>query len=145
MKQRILFSKPLIIKYITSIPKEQIFEIIFRIPKKHKRETLCCIAKVSLSGYYKHRKLLIEKNTKEAREKEEIELLRKLCKTRRKGYRRITMELKRKGKDINHKKVLRLMKKYNLLATVRKRNPYKSILKATQEHKICKNILQRNF
>lgn len=46
---------------------------------------------------------------------------------------------------MNHKKVLRLMKKYNLLAKIRRKNPYRNILKATQEHKTKKNILKREF
>lgn len=45
----------------------------------------------------------------------------------------------------NHKKVLRLMNKYNLLSIIRKKNPYKKIAKATQEHRTCKNILNREF
>jgi len=31
------------------------------------------------------------------------------------GYRRITAELRRRGYRVNHKKVLRLMRKFNLL------------------------------
>lgn len=49
------------------------------------------------------------------------------------------------NKVINHKKVLRLMKKYKLLSKVRKRNPYKNIQKATQGHRNLKNILNREF
>ncbi len=55
------------------------------------------------------------------------------------------MELSRIGKPMNHKKVLRLMKKYNLLAKVRRRNPYKNIASKTQEHSVKKNILRRDF
>ncbi|MDA1316276.1 MAG: IS3 family transposase [Acidobacteria bacterium] len=39
---------------------------------------------------------------------------------RRYGYRRVTAELRRQGFVVNHKKVLRLIRKDNLLA-VRKR------------------------
>lgn len=46
---------------------------------------------------------------------------------------------------MNHKKVLRLMNKYNLLSKVRKRNPYKQIQKADLEHRTCSNILNREF
>lgn len=45
----------------------------------------------------------------------------------------------------NHKKVYRIMKKYNLLAIPRRHNPYKQIWKATQEHRTLKNILNREF
>jgi putative transposase len=46
---------------------------------------------------------------------------------------------------MNHKKVLRLMRKYNLLAKIRRENPYKKIAKATQEHSVVPNILNRDF
>jgi putative transposase len=46
---------------------------------------------------------------------------------------------------MNHKKVLRLMNKYELLSVIRKKNPYAKIRKATQEHNTAKNILKRDF
>ena len=48
-------------------------------------------------------------------------------------------------KPMNHKKVLRLMKKYNFLSKVRRQNPYKHIQKATQEHSVAPNLLNRDF
>jgi hypothetical protein len=56
------------------------------------------------------------------------------------------MLLKSKYKIIfNHKKVLRLMNKYDLLSIIRKKNPYAKIMKATQKHRTCNNILNREF
>ena len=46
---------------------------------------------------------------------------------------------------MNHKKIRRIMNKYGLIAQVRKRNPYKMIMKKTQEHRTCDNILNREF
>lgn len=40
---------------------------------------------------------------------------------KRYGYRRITLELKNQGININHKKVLRLMNKLNLHSITRKK------------------------
>ena len=57
----------------------------------------------------------------------------------------ITMILRRESVIFNHKKVLRLINKYDLLSRVRKRNPYKQMAKATQEHRSMKNILNRDF
>ncbi len=37
------------------------------------------------------------------------------------------------------------MKKYWLSAKIRRKNPYKKIMKATQEHRTAKNILNRDF
>lgn len=61
---------------------------------------------------------------------------------RRYGYRRITLELRNNGLNINHKKVKRLMSKMGLYSPVR-RAKYKSY-KGTIG-KVAPNILQRNF
>jgi len=37
------------------------------------------------------------------------------------------------------------MNKYNLLSSIRKKNPYKNIARATKEHRTCNNILARDF
>lgn len=105
------------------------------------------IAEVSLSGYYKHRKLLIEWTTKEQREQKDYETIRNIVRKhhRKYGYRRVVMHLTQKGIIMNHKKVLRIMKKYNMLATIRRKNPYRTIQRKTQEHHTCKNILKRDF
>ena len=61
-------------------------------------------------------------------------------------YRGITMILGNEyHKNMNHKKVLRIMKKYDLLSVIRKKDPYSQIRKATQEHKTSPNILNREF
>ena len=46
---------------------------------------------------------------------------------------------------MNHKKIRRLMKKYGLYAIVRRTNPYKKMVKASQEHRIVPNLLKREF
>jgi putative transposase len=56
------------------------------------------------------------------------------------------MNLERKvSVTMNHKKIRRLMRKYNLVAKVRQANPYRKIAKATQEHRTCPNLLARQF
>ncbi len=55
------------------------------------------------------------------------------------------MKLIQEWIKFNHKKVLRLMNKYDLLSVIRKKNPYNKIRKATQEHNTAKNILNRDF
>lgn len=57
----------------------------------------------------------------------------------------ITMDLKSIWIIMNSKKVRRLMKKYFLKTIIRVKNPYAKIAKATQEHRTCKNILNRQF
>jgi len=108
---------------------------------------LCIIAKVSLSWYYKHKKLILSNRTKEEREKIDLESIKEISlKSKQKNwYRMIAMLLNLKWTVVNHKKVLRLMNKYNLLAKIRRRNPYKQIMKTNQEHRIVSNRLNREF
>lgn len=61
------------------------------------------------------------------------------------GYRRVTIELKRRGYNINHKKVLRIMKNEGLLCdsykrNIRKYNSYKGAC-----GKVASNRLRRRF
>jgi len=46
---------------------------------------------------------------------------------------------------MNHKKIQRIMRKYDLITKVRKKNPYKAIMKKRMEHRIFPNKLQREF
>jgi len=46
---------------------------------------------------------------------------------------------------MNHKKIIRIMKKYNLICKIRRRNPYKMIMKKTLEHRTFENLLNREF
>jgi transposase InsO family protein len=46
---------------------------------------------------------------------------------------------------MNHKKIQRIMRKYDLVTKVRKRNPYKAIMKKRLEHRTFPNKLQRAF
>jgi putative transposase len=46
---------------------------------------------------------------------------------------------------MNHKKIQRLMRKYNLTTKVRKKNPYKAIMKKRLEHRTFPNLLKRQF
>ncbi len=47
--------------------------------------------------------------------------------------------------DMNHKKIQRIMIKYNLVVKIRRKNPYKAIMKKTREHRVFENKLQREF
>ncbi len=59
------------------------------------------------------------------------------------GYRRITLELQAKGKIINHKKVLRLMKTLGIHGKMRKNEKYHSY--KGEVGKVADNILDRDF
>jgi putative transposase len=102
-------------------------------------KTLCEIADVSKSGYYKCLKIsdLPDKDYKDFLKVKEV-----FDQGRGKyGWRSIKMRLP----DMNHKKIQRIMRKYGLHAKVRRKNPYKAIMKKTMEHRTFENKLQREF
>lgn len=97
------------------------------------------IAKISRSGYYKWLKHSDEP------EKDHDDYLRiKEVFDRGKakwGFRTIKMKLP----DMNHKKIIRIMGKYSLVTRIRRKNPYKMIMKKTLEHRTFDNKLNREF
>ena len=105
---------------------------------------LCGIADISPSGYYRWLA-----NTGEPTKDHHDYLLIKEIFDRGKtkwGWRTISMKLEREKKiHFNHKKIKRIMKTYGLRCTIRKKNPYKAIMKKTQEHRTFPNQLDRQF
>ena len=82
-------------------------------------ERMCQLAQVSRAGFYRS---LQEQRPVE----EEIEVRSAIQQIaiehrRRYGYRRISAELRRRGMQVNHKRVLRMMREDNLLAVNRRR------------------------
>ena len=62
------------------------------------------------------------------------------------GWRTIKMKLERERNVVmNHKKIIRIKNKYGLITRIRRRNPYKAIMKKTIEHRIFPNQLNRQF
>jgi putative transposase len=127
--------------------KSQKFRLIYSLSSQSNIKTLCYIAKVSLPWYYAYRQRFMNKNTKEHREQEDLEVIKEIALKwrRRHGYRKITMILHNTENKMNHKKVYRLMKKYDYLSISRRPNQYKGIMKATLEHRTTSNILNREF
>ena len=111
---------------------------------------LCNISGVSRSGYYKHfSNVTVQKRkSNEVRDLESRENILKAYnfKNRKKGARQIKMILSNVF-DINYnlKRIRRIMKKYNIVCPYRKANPYRRMMKATKEHTILPNLLNREF
>ncbi|PEK69884.1 transposase, partial [Bacillus pseudomycoides] len=85
---------------------------------------------------------------KEVNDEKDYELIQEIFNRKEKkcGARFIKMTLENtKGITMNLKRIFRIMRKYNLVTQIRRANPYKQIAKATQEHKTCPNLLQRQF
>ena len=62
-----------------------------------------------------------------------------------KGRRGIHMRLRHMGVWMNHKKITRLMKKFNLFCPIRKANPARRMAKALKTSNYADNILKRHF
>ena len=106
---------------------------------------LCASAGVSRSGYYNY---LSNESKRERREEIDIKvrddiLMAISFRGYKKGSRSIKMLLDDKfGICYNRKRIMRIMRKYNIVCPIR-RKKYK--YKVTKEHKVCKNYLQREF
>ena len=77
-------------------------------------ERMCYLAQVSRAGFYRS----FRKNHPKEEEMEVRSAIQQVFMDhrRRYGYRRITAELRRQGMQVNHKRVLRLMREDSLLA-----------------------------
>ncbi len=111
---------------------------------------LCKVAGVSRSGYYNY---FSEKSQKQRELKDEKDAVVKEIilkafnfKGRKKGARQIKMTLAGQFSVVyNLKRIRRIMKKYNIICPIRKANPYRRMMKATQEHRVSPNLLNREF
>ena len=121
--------------------KEIRFRMVYRFKDRFTVEELCRLLRVSRSGYYKW----LSRQGKPDRDQPVAELIRQCHrKTRRTyGYRRIKIWLLREtGLVINHKAVLRIMRKYDLLA-LPKRKHFQRYKLDTYHH--YENLLNRDF
>ena len=105
---------------------------------------LCEIGQVSRSGYYKW----LKSSDKPDKDTDDYLIIKEVFDKGKKklGWRSIQMNLFNEKKiTMNHKKIIRIMNKYQLFVKIRRRNPYKDIAKKTQEHRTCDNKLNREF
>jgi len=108
----------------------------------------CSILGVSRSGYYEYLKSSVIRDQRELADEEARDYILKAYdfKGYKKGSRSIKMTLKNEFNIIyNRKKIQRIMRKYDIICPIRKANPYRRMAKATKEHRVVPNILQRNF
>ncbi|HET6528985.1 MAG TPA: IS3 family transposase [Balneolaceae bacterium] len=137
-----------------TISAEQKFILIRFVIEKYNLKNmvtyLCKSAGVSRSGYYNY---YSEKTTEQRKlKKKKDEALRDIIlkafrfKNRKKGARQIKMTLAGQFNIVyNLKRIRRIMRKYNIICPFRKVNPYKRMMKATQEHRVLPNLLNREF
>ena len=105
---------------------------------------LCAIAKVCRSGYYEW----LRRSDEPEKDHDDYLLVKEIFDAgkRKYGFRTVQIKLFSKKKVImNHKKVIRIMKKYRMFVKIRTINPYKAIMKKSLEHRTCENKLNREF
>jgi len=122
--------------------------IVEKFELKNQTSYLCKITNVSRSGYYNYLNSSDNRSKQEEKDLESLKLIRKIFefKRKQKGSRHIKMALQNEFNICySLKRIRRIMKKYGLICTIRKANPYKRIAKATKEHSTVKNTLERKF
>lgn len=110
---------------------------------------LCDIAGVSRSGYYRWVNAEEKRNGKEEQDRSDFGIILEAYAHRGydKGARGIYMTLLHQNPPVvmNIKKIRRLMKKYGLICTIRKANPYRRMAKAIKTNNVADNLVKREF
>ena len=108
---------------------------------------LCELAGVSRSGYYAWVKAAPIRAAREEQDKKDFELILQAYKYRNyaKGAVHIHMRLLHWKTRMNVKKIRRLMAKYGLRCHIRRRDPYRDIMREMQSSQIAPNVIDRNF
>lgn len=125
-----------------------IYETVEQNQLKRMTAYFCDLLDVSRSGYYSYLKARSSRQAREQRDVEAKEIILKAFERRgyKKGSRSIKMILENDFHLIfSRKKIQRIMKKYGIVCPHRKPNPYKKMAKATKEHQVVSNQLNREF
>ena len=100
--------------------------------------------KVSRSGFYYQKK---NSGTRREKDEADLEIIREsfLNSKEKAGIITLDMLLRDKSIVINHKKIARIKKEYNLITKIRRKNPYKGMQLNAKEHSKIPNYLNRDF
>ena len=116
------------------------YAVIYRHRNEYSVSAMCKFFEVSRSGYYAYTKRVQQPERDADLAKEISECQSKTDKTY--GYRRVWKWLQGRNIERNPKTVLRVMKKYGLLAEIRRRRKWVNL--GQQVHKY-ENLLKRQF
>ncbi len=108
---------------------------------------LCKLAGVSRSGYYNWIKQAEYRNKCEENDKKDFGLILEAYQYRgyAKGAVSIHMRLLHLNIRMNIKKIRRLMRKYNLVCPIRRKNPYKEMMRNLRTSHVAPNVVNREF
>ena len=116
------------------------YHVIHLHHNRYSITAMCSFFNVSRSGYYDY----VERQSQKQRDADLAEIIRKCQKQCGKtyGYRRVWLWLKRQGIHRNPKTIQRIMKKYGLLAEIRRHRKWQNL--GQQVHRY-ENLLNRQF
>lgn len=135
-----------------NLEMSKIFQLIYETIEQNQFKMVtkyfCELLEVSRSGYYSYLKAADRRRERELEDLKMKEIILKAFYRRgyKKGSRSIKMILKHEyDLKLSRKKIQRIMNKYGIVCPHRKANPYKKISKATKEHQVVPNKLNREF
>lgn len=130
----------------------KIFQLIYETIKENNFKNMtryfCKLLCVSRSGYYSYLKAAPIRRVREKDDLKVRDIILKAFHRRgyKKGSRSIKMILENEFNiQYSRKRIRRIMRKFDIVCPHRKPNPYKKIAKATKEHQVVPNKLNREF
>lgn len=104
---------------------------------------MCKLADVSKSGYYEW----LQHADEPAKDYDDYLIVKGIFDAGKGkyGWQTIRMKLEDKQIIMNHKKIQRIKNKYGLITKIRRKNPYKAVMKKTAKHRTFANHLDRQF
>lgn len=152
MLKKLDVSERRLVKNCLNLKNNAIFKLIAETISKNNYTGMvkyfCKLLNVSRSGYYNYLNSLDLQQTKENKDLEAKNIILKAIDFRgyKKGSRSIKMILANEFNiTYNRKKIQRIMRKFEICCSIRKANPYKRMAKATKEHRVVPNVLNREF
>ena len=152
MLKKLDMSERRLVKNCLNLKNNAIFKLISETISKNNYigmvSYFCKLLNVSRSGYYNYLNSLDLQQTKENKDLEAKNNILKAIDFRgyKKGSRSIKMILANEFNiTYNRKKIQRIMRKFEIYCSIRKANPYKRMAKATKEHRVIPNLLNRKF
>lgn len=141
-----------LVKENQTLTKSRIFQLIHETITKNGFRNVtkyfCEFLGVSRSGYYSY---LNSSYSREAREQSDLKAKNIILKAfNRRGYKKGSRSIKMILENefniqYSRKRIQRIMRKFDIICPHRKSNPYRKIAKATKEHQVVPNKLNRDF
>lgn len=135
-----------------NINPSRVYQLIYETVEQNQFRRMtkyfCDLLDVSRSGYYNYLKASTAREAREQLDLEAKEVILKAFNRRgyKKGSRSIKMILENEYNIVfSRRKIQRIMRKYGIVCPHRRSNPYKKIAKATKEHLVVPNKLNREF